>query len=192
MLPLALALWILSMNSRRFQAPWGRALWITSVAVTVICLAISGTSLWRTGYPSSLGELTGILPLLIILGAAPFAIRGYQIADGALVVERLFWGTRISLEGLVSATSESRAMHGSIRTFGNGGMYSISGWYWSRSLGAYRAFVTDLNRTVVLRFRNRTVVISPAEPDKFAAADTGIIGTAPDVATPEQTPAVTR
>jgi len=34
-------------------------------------------------------------------------------------------------------------------------------------LGGYRAYVTDLNRTVVLRFWHRMVVISPGDPDNF-------------------------
>jgi hypothetical protein len=174
------------MNSRHFHAPWGRALLITSVAVTVILLAVSGFALWRTGDSRPLLWLS-----LLMLGAAPFVVRGYQLQGRCLLIKRLFWSTKIPLDGLVSATSDSRAMRGSIRTFGNGGLYSISGWYWSRRLGAYRAFVTDMNRTVVLRFQNRTIVISPAEPDSFVAAVAEIIGTAPAVATPAQTAAMT-
>jgi Bacterial PH domain len=60
-----------------------------------------------------------------------------------------------------------KAMNKSLRTCGNGGGFSFTGWYWSKSLGFYRAFVTDLNRTVVLRFENRTVVVSPGEPEDF-------------------------
>jgi hypothetical protein len=58
----------------------------------------------------------------------------------------------------------------SLRTCGNGGAFSFTGWYWSKSLGFYRAFVTDLNRTVVLRFEKKTVVVSPGEPEDFAEA----------------------
>ncbi len=54
-----------------------------------------------------------------------------------------------------------------LRTCGNGGMFSFTGWYWSRPLGHFRAFVTDLNRTVVLRFADRTLVVSPEHPEEF-------------------------
>jgi hypothetical protein len=50
---------------------------------------------------------------------------------------------------------------------GNGGFYSITGFYWSKLLGLYRAFVTDMSRTVVLRYTRRTVVVSPASPEEF-------------------------
>jgi hypothetical protein len=62
-----------------------------------------------------------------------------------------------------------KAMKGSLRTCGNGGVFSFTGWYWSQSLGFYRAFVMDLNRTVVLRFGRRTVVVSPDDPAGFVA-----------------------
>jgi hypothetical protein len=79
----------------------------------------------------------------------------------------LFWATPLSLAGLQSASYEPRAMRWSLRTFGNGGFFSFSGFYRNRRLGAYRAFVTDLKRTVVLRFLTRTIVVSPAAPEQF-------------------------
>ncbi|MBD3376570.1 hypothetical protein GF406_16155, partial [candidate division KSB1 bacterium] len=32
---------------------------------------------------------------------------------------------------------------------------------------AYRAFVTDMNKTIVLKFPDRTVVVSPESPEAF-------------------------
>jgi hypothetical protein len=51
--------------------------------------------------------------------------------------------------------------------FGNGGLFSFTGLFRNRSLGTYRAFLTDLHRTVVLHFSKRTVVLSPSAPDDF-------------------------
>ena len=62
---------------------------------------------------------------------------------------------------------EPDAMRGSIRTFGNGGAFSFSGFYYNKRLGSYRAFVTDPRRAVVLRYATRRVVLSPAAPDDF-------------------------
>lgn len=60
-------------------------------------------------------------------------------------------------------------MRGSLRLCGNGGMFSFTGWYRNRALGVYRAFVTDLKSTVVLKFAKRTIVVSPERPEEFAA-----------------------
>ena len=106
-------------------------------------------------------------PLAIIFGAALFTIRGYTVTADAVLVHRLFWKTRVPLGGLQSVQSEPDAMLGGIRTFGNGGLFSFSGFFWNKTLGAYRAFVTDARRVVVLRFPDRTMVVSPSAPEDF-------------------------
>jgi hypothetical protein len=66
-------------------------------------------------------------------------------------------------------------MTGAIRTCGNGGLFSFTGWYWSRELRGHRAFVTDFNRTVVLRFKSRTIVVSPDDPEAFVKAASAVM-----------------
>jgi hypothetical protein len=58
-------------------------------------------------------------------------------------------------------------MAGSIRVFGNGGLFSFTGLYQNKRLGSYRAYVTDDKRTVVVRLKEKTIVISPEFPDEF-------------------------
>jgi len=38
---------------------------------------------------------------------------------------------------------------------------------WSMALKSYRAYLTDLNQTVVLGYERRTVVLSPDSPEDF-------------------------
>jgi hypothetical protein len=113
--------------------------------------------------------LVGLGMLVLLLGAALFIVRGYTIEPDALAIRRLLWTSRVSLVGLQSAIFTPGAMRRSLRWCGNGGMFSITGWYRSRALGHYQAFVTDQNQTVVLRFATRTVVVSPENPEAFAA-----------------------
>jgi hypothetical protein len=58
-------------------------------------------------------------------------------------------------------------MRGSLRTFGNGGAFSFTGFYYNKRLRSYRAYVTDPRRAVILRYANRRVVLSPASPADF-------------------------
>jgi hypothetical protein len=102
-----------------------------------------------------------------VLVCALFAIRGYAVTPDAVLVRRLFWTTRLPRAGLQSATFDPQAMRGSLRTFGNGGFFSITGFYWSKTLRTYRAFVTDPRQAVVLRYERRTVVVSPGDPEAF-------------------------
>jgi hypothetical protein len=60
-------------------------------------------------------------------------------------------------------------MKGSIRLFGNGGLFSFTGLYRNKKLGNYRAFVNDWHKCVILRFAKRTIVVSPNDPDGFVA-----------------------
>jgi len=61
-------------------------------------------------------------------------------------------------------------MKGSLRLFGNGGLFSSSGLFWNRRLGRYRAFATDPGNAVVLEFPDRTLVVTPESPSGFLAA----------------------
>jgi hypothetical protein len=75
----------------------------------------------------------------------------------------------VNLAGLQSVEAEPSAMRRSIRTFGNGGLFCIAGKFWNRRLGSYRAFATDPKRSVVLRFEDHSVVVTPDNPEAFVA-----------------------
>jgi hypothetical protein len=146
---------------RQHTAPWGTSLIIVSSLATVICVGVA-TALARSGQLSM-----AVVPLAIVCAAVLFMIRGYSVTPDALLIHRLFWTTRLPLAGLDSAQIEPDAMRRSIRTFGNGGLFSFTGRFRNTALGAYRAFVTDPHRTVVLHFPTRTVVVSPSAPEEF-------------------------
>jgi hypothetical protein len=151
------------MNETYHRARWGGLLIGTSIFVTIFCLG-SGVALF---FLSHLPIWAATLPVLLVPAAALFVVRGYSVASDAILVRRSFWNTCLPRAGLSSVACEPNAMRGSLRTCGNGGAFSITGWYWNRRLGRYRAFVTDLRRTVVLRYGRRTVVVSPENPEEF-------------------------
>ncbi len=158
------------MNAMKtYQAPWGKALCWSSAGMVVLAVAFFIGMSWlpaaTPGWAVGLARLS--LPL-ILLACLPFVIRGYAITEDAILIRRLFWTTRLDRAGLTSAEVVPKAMSNSLRTCGNGGAFSFTGWYWSKPLGAFRAYVTDLNRTVVLRFGKRTVLVSPEIPEDFA------------------------
>ncbi len=146
---------------KEYTAPWSTSLIVISSIGTLICVG-AAISAARSGRP-----WIAPLPLAIVCGGILFTIRGYTVTPDALLVHRLFWTTRLPLSGLHSAQVEPEAMRRSIRTFGNGGLFSFTGWFRNAALGGYRAFVTDPHRTVVLHFPARTVVVSPSAPEDF-------------------------
>ena len=150
------------MNEHR--APWCRTLVLMSVLVTALC---GGLSAWLAFGPQYVPAWVPALPVAILAGGALFIVRGYAIAPDGLLIRRLLWTTRLPLAGIESARHDPQAMRGSLRLFANGGLYSFSGWFRSRSLGTYRAFVTDPSRAIVLRVSGKHVLVSPGEPARF-------------------------
>jgi hypothetical protein len=104
---------------------------------------------------------------LIALVALLFVVTAYEVGPTDLRVQRLLWSTRIPLTGITHAWHDPQAMKRSLRVFGNGGLYSITGLYRNSTLGLYRAFVTDPKRSVILALPRRPVIVSPADPRAF-------------------------
>ena len=159
---------------KHYEAPWSTSLIVMSVLTTVICLGVTAGA-WLAHPPGALGWVV-LLPLAILFGTALFTIRGYSLSSDGILVHRLLWSTMLPRAGLTSAEVNLEAMRGSLRTFGNGGAFSFTGFYYNKRLGNYRAYVTDPHRTVVLRYAKRRIVLSPATPEDFVQ-DLALAGT---------------
>ena len=108
------------------------------------------------------------LPITVLLGALPFMVRGYALTESHIEVRRLGWSSVLPLAGLIGVTGEPEGLRGSVRLFGNGGLFGISGWFWNRRIGRYRAYATDPNRVVLLCYRDGTkVVVTPHDVQHF-------------------------
>lgn len=132
--------------------------------VVLLCLGIAALVAAEARGPAALGA---IVPVAVVVITGLFVVRGYSVAPGELRVQRLLWTTRVPLTGLTEVAFRPNVMRGSVRWFGNGGLYAFTGLFQNRELGRYRAFVTDYARTVVLRIGRRTVVVSPSAPEAF-------------------------
>jgi hypothetical protein len=156
-------------SAKTYGAPWGTMLIVMSAVVTLMCVGISAGASWMAAvkHQPSLVSAAALLPLALLAGCALFTVRGFAITSDAILVNRLLWDTRLPRAGLESASVEPDVMRGSLRTLGNGGAFSFTGLYYNKRLRSYRAFVTDLHRTVVLRYASRTVVLSPDAPEDF-------------------------
>ncbi len=161
---------------RRFEAaPWSTALRLVSFLGAGVLLAVGytvGRAIPRTGH-APVAEAAGrvVLPvfLLVVVGSLLFVVTGYHLEGTSLLVHRPLWQSRIDLRGLERVWHDPAAMRRSLRLFGNGGLFSITGLYRNSTLGTYRAFVTDPARAVVLRSPARVVVVSPASPLEFVS-----------------------
>jgi hypothetical protein len=152
-----------------FRAPWGRSLKFATILSCAILLLIALAGiLVRPGVGQWwLWVMVGV-PTVILVSALPFAVSGYVLTEHTLEIRRFGWMTTIPLDGLVKASGDVELLRGSLRVFGNGGLFSITGWFWNRRVGLYRAYATDLSRVVFLKFRDRRpVLITPHDTQHF-------------------------
>ena len=130
-----------------------------------------GYGAWKAvppyGFAHLFGSLVACVPPAILLTAALFAVRGYEVDGGGLYVHRLLWATSIDLKGLKEVRHDPEAMKSSLRLFGNGGFFAITGVFQNKKLGRYRAFATNPEYSVVMVLPKRTLVITPADPQGF-------------------------
>ncbi|MBN8431204.1 hypothetical protein JF535_10110 [Microbulbifer salipaludis] len=173
--------------SHEFSAPWGRQLTLLTGLCGLILFGISGTMLAQAPESPPLLYQLGIwlCPVIFLLGAL-FAVRGYRLEGDRLLVLRPGWSTRLSLQGIESAVFQPEATNGSIRIFGNGGLFGFIGLFRNQTLGRYRAFATDFSRTVVLRLPARTIVVTPDDPAGFVTQVNAAFNLAGSVPTAER------
>jgi hypothetical protein len=154
-----------------YRATWSTLLRIISVAAALICVgvAIQERHALASGDFRSLDFWFGVLPLALLIGAALCTVRGYSLTPEAILIHRLCWKTKLLRQGLESAEYQPGILRHSLRSFGNGGLFSFTGWYHNRTLGTYRAYATDIHRTVVLRLSGKTIVLTPDEPERFVS-----------------------
>jgi hypothetical protein len=151
-----------------FKAPWSAGLRRLSIYSILILIAVVLAAIVARQYlPAPVTLVAIALPIVILIAAAACMVKGYVLTTDEIVVKRLGWSTRLDLQGLRSVSGDNEAMQGSLRLFGNGGLLSYSGYFWNRKIGRYRAFATDPSRAVVMRYADRTVVITPDDPQRF-------------------------
>jgi hypothetical protein len=156
--------------AQEFRAPWSRSLKTASRIAVFLLLGIAAAGLLLV--PASMPVLRVFvmaLPAGILASALLFMVSGYTLTASALEIERPFWTTTFSLADLVSVAGDAEALQGALRVFGNGGLFSFSGIFWKRKVGLFHAYGTDPGRAVVLKFKKRTIVVTPDDPLRFIA-----------------------
>ncbi len=154
-------------------ATWSRSLWLTSTFATLVLGIAAPLAYWgiilSTRVPQIIGVGVVSLAGALLLGTALFVVRGYVIDGHVLYVQRLMFSTKLPISGLHGIWRDPTACKGSVRLYGNAGLFAFTGLYRSDSLGMYQLFGTDLNKSVVLKLAHHVIVITPAAPEEFIA-----------------------
>lgn len=154
-----------------FSAPWSLTLKLVTVLTATLLIGIGLIHIFSGPYIKTLRILwflsMVIQPFSILIIASFFMIRGYVITQNTLLIKRLFWNTKLDLTNLVSAETCPQLIKKTIRTCANGGFFCFAGTFWNKNIGSFRAFATNPRLSVILKFPNHTVVVTPNKPEEF-------------------------
>jgi hypothetical protein len=154
----------------RHRAPFDAIVLAATVLSAVVLGGVVVLFAFRMVGPVGDGAaiLIGALTAGILLGAWGTSPTAYRVEAGRIVVERPFGEIAYPLPGLVDVKPFDRAGF-AIRVFGNGGLFGVTGWFWSRKLGWFRAHGRKARGAVSLHWPDRTVVLMPEERERFIA-----------------------
>ncbi len=162
-------------DSAIYRVNYGGFIKVMTAISTIVLLGIAtlGVVLHR-GHLAVL-TITTLLPPALLIGTGLFAVLRYEIdRDGLRVVRPI--GRKLVTSRVTSVVADDKALQGAFRTFGNGGMFSLNGWFRLRRYGTCRLWVTDLRNLVVIHGDRGCVVVSPAQRESFISALTAQLG----------------
>jgi len=152
---------------RRVVAPFIVVATVLFAAVAFNALVVvrhmPGNTPLATRTAVSLAPLVGLVIVVPIFLFERSRTSQFRIEMNCLVLGR----KRYPLEGLVDASRDPDIMRWAVKKFGNGGLGSIRGRFWSKRVGNFYAFLTGTENAVVLRWPDKVVAVSPADPDFF-------------------------
>jgi len=116
-------------------------------------------------------QLSDLVPPFIIIGPLIiftylFRIMSYEITDEKVIIKRpiSIFDKGIALSGIESVKILTKEdFSGTIRTFGNGGLFGYTGYYANDKLGSFRMFATSGKSRIliILKDKKGKIVISP-------------------------------
>jgi len=137
----------------------------TKIVSTVVC---GGLLLIAAAVQSPVAAGIAALSLLLFYAWSP---QGYVVSSDSIAIRRLVGTVRVPLDRVQEARlATNEDLSGCIRLWASGGLFGDYGVMRTNRLGTCRWYVTNRSKTVVVRTEDRTVVLSPDEPEALLQA----------------------
>jgi len=145
----------------QFSAPYDK---VTKTLSAAVCALVALVALVT-------GNLYIAAAGAVLIGACyAWSPRGYSIAERSILIDRLIGTVRISLDGVREARrATADDFTGCIRLFGNGGLFGYYGLFRTSRLGKSHWYLTNRASAVVVVTPEKTVLVSPQDPERFLA-----------------------
>ncbi len=164
-----------TVNEKFQSAPMGRRVAGVIVVTFAVLLIALGANVFVALNKHSLHAapmniaIVALAPLVGLLFTMPvFLFERRKVAQFSIEENTLVLGKkRFPLEGLAEVARDDKVLCRAFKLWGNGGLGSIRGWFKSKRLGKFYAFMTDTEKAVVLRWPDKVVAVSPMDPEFF-------------------------
>ena len=138
----------------------------SKIITIAICVGIPAILLTKEVYSSfnfTTSAIVVILSLLLLPACYLFSIKDYVVNDSALIIRRPMSSRIIPLTEIEEARLVADGeMRGTIRTFGNGGLFGYYGKFYNRKLGYMTWYATQRRNMVYIKTRSgKKIIISP-------------------------------
>ena len=105
---------------------------------------------------------------LILFITGRYAPVAYRLASDGVSVERRAGPKALPYRSIRAVDREPRPI-GWIAVWASHGVFGRFGWFWSRSLGVHRLYLTNQDNLVWLGTDDGWIGLSPDRPDDFVA-----------------------
>ncbi len=154
-----------------FQAPWNRTTWLLTTFVIVVLIAVSLTV---GGRSLETFVLTFVPAAGIVIVSWALAPARYSVTGTELLIHRPLRPRRIPRADIRGARLLAKdELRGTIRTFGNGGLFGFYGRFYSARLGQHRWYASRNEDLVAVDTVSGLLVLSPDDPKRFVDCLTG-------------------
>jgi hypothetical protein len=153
------------MKMEKPTAPMSPAIKISTGIVLAMNLGFFVAAIWTEVF-----LLGGLLLTAVSFFCYLYAPVAYELRSDRLIV-RFRRGEQEFSPVRQCSTLTERLPFG-LRLWGNGGLFAVTGIFWNRALGVFRAYVTSCRYQdmVLVETATRKVIISPQHPDEFVRA----------------------
>ena len=91
--------------------------------------------------------------------------KGIVVTNDALIIDRQVKPVTIQYSDIKSVKQVTNELKGSIRTFGNGGLFGYIGKYYNRNIGKMTWYCTQRKNFVLVELNDkRNIIITPDHP----------------------------
>lgn len=156
------------MKGIRFNASWERRLsTISSLATLILVLVVLETIAKVSRFDSGIIALRIGLVIFVGITSALFFIRGYSITTDAVQILHFGWTTSLKIKDLSGIERVPLGAMSGIGLFGIWGIFSFTGIARNSTYGVHSRYLTNRLHAVALKFGEKTVMISPDDPEEF-------------------------